>query len=374
MRKYGVFIAFLLITLLVVGCSSNDDASTEEEETSDDATTEEVEEKSATGPLVDPYNALNEREEMIKMVEEQKELYKPGFVNEDTTVSSISIHRNTDVKYGENEYDQLFYYASYETKNELNISYGLNSFLCSEGLEEWANDLIEKEPFNHGELEGYYGNIEHDYTSIVFEANDLCYEVDVSRNPGTDGEYGDKEKRLLQLLIETSKTEEDGAYDPIYSRFTIDLNEIKFPSLNKDLFDIRNTAFSYAEMNGVVDYSEVIVQYEIDESILVYEIVDEEEDKYRPDKSQEELQTPNGMNVIKFEDDYEDVYYRWKDDHYTYFIWTIEREKEFTDEEILEIIDSVMKDTRKFESLNFFQGVNEKAELDEKALEIVDKY
>src|SRR5699024_1516746 len=240
MRKKLYILAAFFIAIFIVGCSNDTETDTsagdvtnEESQVNDEDANEETENTKADGPMIDPDNPHDEREEIITMVEEQKELLKLGFAKEDTVVDSISMRRTVEVDEEEmnpEDYD-IGYSESYRADNsDHSISLGTEAFVCQDGLDEWSSDLEEREAFGDDRIEGYYGHAEYGSSNIFIKHQEICYSGFIS---GDDDVYDEKDQRLLELLTETVKTEEEGAYDPIYSRFTIDLQSVKFPALNQ---------------------------------------------------------------------------------------------------------------------------------------------
>src|SRR5690625_3990419 len=121
MKKRILVILFILLTLVVAGCNNADDSSTAEEnnESTDVESSEDgVLQLSDSGPLIDEDNPLNEREEFIHMVEEQKKELKLGFINEDTPAGSVSMFRYTAPELREMETEDVVNYsAEYRSEN-----------------------------------------------------------------------------------------------------------------------------------------------------------------------------------------------------------------------------------------------------------------
>lgn len=94
MRKVAVAIAVIFSSLLLVSYNSANDVSSNDcKETK----------SNSSGPIIDPDHAIDERQEIENMIEEQKELLKLGFVTDDNLINNIQISRR--VTFHEDDYD-----------------------------------------------------------------------------------------------------------------------------------------------------------------------------------------------------------------------------------------------------------------------------
>lgn len=366
MRKVFLAVVVMLLGLLLVSCSSADN------ETSNNGGNEK---SSSSGPLIEPANAIDERLEIENMMEEQKELLKLGFITDDNLINNIQISRRVtfyDDDYDFSEDDRVDHSSFYTTEgSNPTIQFSGTPFLCDEGLDEWTDDLVERQSFNYDDKEGFYGHIEYESSEIVVKHKDKCYSAHVS----TDEGYTDDDKRLLELISNTFKTEAEGAYDPFYSRFTMDLDKIKFPSMNQDRVTLAGTSISYWEDRFDGNHSKIGGAYYIDEdSMVFYEITDS--DKIYDDKEKSELKTDQGTTVTVYVDDtFENhLKYRWTDGTYNYLIEVDEEETSLSDKDILAVIDSAMEDDRSFDNLDFFKGVQDAPDLGEDELELQEYF
>lgn len=80
-------------------------------------------------------------------------------------------------------------------------------------MDEWTYDLEQREAFENDKIERFYGHVEYAHKQMVLKLNDICYSTSIFTEDG----YHESDKRLFELLANTFKTEEEGAYDPIYS-------------------------------------------------------------------------------------------------------------------------------------------------------------
>lgn len=368
MKKRLFILLLLFIAILIAGCSDEGDASSTETSNEDDKT--EGTEPSGTGPLIDPDHALDERQSIIMTVEDQKERLKLGFITEDMTLDSIYMHRFMDKEFA--EADQSTYASTYRSESpDRGIHYSNEIWACEDGLDEWTSDLEYREEFKDDQVEGYYGHYEYETSNLAVKHQDECY---IATIYGEDDEYDEADEGFLELMSKTFKTEEEGAYDPVYSRFTIDLDNIKFPSLNENRATLRGTWLSYNESKLEPNYSVVGADYFIEDDHLTYEITDEEE-LYATVKTEEDLQTENGITVTKVEENVGFEYkYIWNDGTYNYVIKVDKEAFELPESELLEIVDSAMADERSFDNLDFFSGVTKTPELGKEAQELIDTY
>src|SRR5699024_3151395 len=154
----------------------------------------------------------------------------------------------------------------------------------------------------------------------------------------------DKEKMqtLLELMTKSMNTENEGAYNPIYDHFTIDLNEVKFPSFNEERVEMESIGVlnNPSETHSSRHTNEVRAFYNIEHLTYVFHIRAEQLEIYDEDsKETESLKADNGTEVIKhmsINDDGEvnDTSYEWKDGSYYYVINTSDTEDLLSDDEI----------------------------------------
>lgn len=365
MRKVAIAIVSLISALLLVSCNSTTNNTTSNNDGKETKS-------NSSSPIIDPNLAIDERKEIENMIEEQKDLLKLGFVTDDNLIDNIQISRA--VTFHEDDYarseDDRVSYSSWYTARSSNpdIQYsGSNHFICEDGLDESTSDLTDRQSFNNDGKEGFYGHIEYEASEIVVKYKDKCYSGLVSTEEG----YDEEDKRLLELISKTFKTEAEGAYDPFYKRFTMDLEKIKFPMMNQERVTLWGTSISYWEEIYEENYSRVGVSYSVDDDDYIdYEVTDNE--KIYGDIEKKKLKTDGGTSVIVYEDSTSDhrLKYRWSDGTYHYLIEVHAEDTRLSDNDVLVIIDSAMGDDRSFNSLDFFKGVNDAPNLNKDDLEL----
>src|SRR5699024_1660706 len=105
--------------------------------------------------------------------------------------------------------------------------YGIDPF-----MEEDESEVINIEDFSENGKEEVEDQKDDGVYCMAFEFDNILYNPFISNVQSTE----DKEKMqtLLKLMTKSMNTENEGAYNPIYYHFTIDLNEVKFPSFNEE--------------------------------------------------------------------------------------------------------------------------------------------
>lgn len=345
--KKGLFTAFIIVlSIFLISCSSsNEEANKENDEQVSSSANNNGQE-------------IDERREIINMIEGQKELLKHGFITDEypiiETTISLSLDEDGDLL------DRLRYESWYELlEDSYNVQYSNEPEVCEDGIEEWAKYLEVKENFSYQDIEGIYGYSEElGSAEIYLQKEDQCYR-------GYLSQYEELNLEIFELVSKTFKTEEEGAYEPFYSRFTLDLDKIKFPSFDKEQAEMVSITMDYS---GNEDSSRIWVGYRLDNEYFPYIITDEEP---MVGDQVNELEANDGTTVTIYEDAvYEDRrIYVWIDHDY-YYVIEIKEDQEISEEFVLEVVDSSVNDERTFDNLDFFKG-NERPNLgeDEQALE-----
>lgn len=97
------------------------------------------------------------------------------------------------------------------------------------------------------------------------------------------------------------------------------------------------------------------------------------------DSKVDEVQTPEGITVTTFEEDSDYIIYEWTDEAYDYEVRfeLYDEDSILTNEDMLDMIDSAMKDDRKFTNKDLFEPIRSEptmTEEKEKLIEIMDQY
>src|SRR5699024_12785619 len=99
-------------------------------------------------------------------------------------------------------------------------------------MEEHESETTNIKNISENGKEGVYYQTDDGVYGMAVEFDGRLYNPFISNVQSTE----DKEKMqtLLKLMTKSMNTENEGAYNPIYDHYTIDLNEVKFPSVNEE--------------------------------------------------------------------------------------------------------------------------------------------
>ncbi|HIV75570.1 MAG TPA: hypothetical protein H9895_10890 [Candidatus Pseudogracilibacillus intestinigallinarum] len=335
-----------------------------------------IEPKNPDAPLIDTDKSINQREALLNLFEAAKDepiisILEPGddymninmFNRPLEEKQPISVETSIDVT------DVLVQLLQSSVLTE----YGIDTF-----MEEDESEATNIEEFSENGKEGVYYQTDDGVYGMAFEFDGRLYNPFISNVQSTE----DKEKMqtLLKLMTKSMNTENEGAYNPIYDHFTIDLNEVKFPSFNEERVEMESIGVlnNPSETPSSRHTNEVRAFYNIEHLTYVFHIRAEQLEIYDEDsKETESLKADNGTEVIKhmsINDDGEvnDTSYEWKDGSYYYVINTSDTEDLLSDDEILTIIDSTIKDKREFDHLNSFQNLDKDFSLSKEEKELAE--
>lgn len=368
MRK---IFTLIFATVLLAGCSNMMDAVLNEltDETPKNKTVEEdkeiktVSDAEVENELIDLENPLNEREIIEKMMSKQRELKKPGFIKSEKDIGDIIIRYFT--------YNDTFQYSSYY---DLDLGLPLISYeggtrYDKEAMKEFKGEFVEEKKLDHDSINGVYGLYGDSYKRYEMwgESDGNIYNITLSEEEDPDNE------KAIELISKSLKTEEEGAYDPLYKALNLDTENIKFPKLHEEYVELDGAAFMYMGYNEKT--VQLDVQYRIGGSdTITYSVSDQELEVYDDIfKEDEVVETPGGIEVTIYQhNERKDRIYQWTDGTHFYQIemWIMDKSL-LKANDVYAVIDSAMQDDRKFENKDIFKAINTEPALgkNEKALE-----
>lgn len=362
MRRKGLAF-FLIFLLFLVSCSNNDESSKKGRTNHSDGT---------NIVFIDENNPLDERSAIEKMMEAQRELLKFGFITAEDRLTSLRL----EYRHDEVEGDELEYSSSYLFDNGTDISQFVRTNL--KDYERRLNGLKEKKDITTDDLDGAIGKYA-DRNMLVGKNNEHHYELEV------DGFEKHDYKEILELVGKTVETEADGAYEPFYDSLSINLNELKLPKLNKDVANVWITKMNVQDTFDEDYFTRLDVYYALNDyhDQVIFSIMknldEDEKSSLFTDSNVEEVQTPDGVTVTTFQEDDDYIIYEWTDGIYDYEVRfeLYGEDSILTNEDMLEMIDSAMKDDRKFMNKQVFEPINLEPMMTEekvKLIEIIDEY
>lgn len=365
MRK---ILAVCLLVFVLVGCQTDGDSAEEKANNEDEQTDTSGQDKDASETtvaqspiekiaidheLVDEDNYLDEREMLVEAILRQKDLLKLGFVNDEVPFTRISstYYPLTD----SSSYDALYELPNFESP----INYQVYSDMEEEFFQDLLDGFTDGQKIDHPTLEGFHGKNELGY-EVVYEVLGTDDQFYYMLSTGTEEDGYNEE--IIELLSLTMKTEADGAYDPLYDHFKMDLDLVKFPQISKEHANISNATVTI----GHNDDSYVILKliYEIGEdSVLELNVLENKENDLNlyADQEGNKETTEGGTVVLINEDDDEDYInksYYWTDGVHKYSLYLDEEKEHLSDEDILTLIDSSSNDERTFENIELFNDSN----------------
>lgn len=299
--------------------------------------------------LIDDQNFLQEREEIENLMEKQRELLKPGFIKNEKNV--------IDMHLGYFPFDgTLQYSAYYDVDTNVPIIFYKSITDVSEILlEDRYSEFQDKKKLDHNKIDGFYGLYGDSYQTYDMwgEYEGSGYNIGIREEDDVDNE------KLIELITQTLKSEAAGAYDPLYSLFSIDVDKVKFPKLNSDYAEVDEVVIDYL---GYEDKSfRLKLAYRIGGyDMITYSILEKEEamSDYYEQKGEEV--TADGIIVTEYKHvDRDNEIYKWTDGTYFYELEFWKKDKSLINSaDIYAIIDSAMQDERTFENKDIFKATN----------------
>lgn len=357
MKKLPLFL--LLITALILGACGEKSDETKETGTKDgqetkDSTEKTEDEKEFSGPLISKDNPIDDRGVMKETVERQKNVLKLSFITDNYPISNIQL------AFYPTE-DDFSYNTMYGLPTETigSFQYYARSEYDASDVDGFVEGLKDPKQLDHDLMEAYYGTYDDEYENnyqLYGLAEDISYELFA----GLESEgYTDE---LVECIGKSMKTEADGAYDPFYKHFSLDLDKIKFPYISQDRAEIYAFIVSYWGEDD--DDSRISINYHLGDSSLYYGINSNPKTWYSVEV--DKGKTPEGIEVTEYSEGDDDRYFGWTDGTYSYHIqYTPPEKNEFDTEDIYDVIDSSINDERTFEDKTFIQTATDKPNLTE---------
>lgn len=308
--------------------------------------------------MINTKDPIDERALIEQTMSKQRELLKPGFINEQSNwENGFELHfQKTSYNQGTEKFNHKVTYIHTPSKAYLPLvaEKNTNHDLYAETVEQ----IKEAEPLQ--EINGYYGYME--------ENGDKHYQY-ITRKDGVtyhfENERDEKEgidEDLVSMMGNALKTEDDGAYSHFYDRFEFRIDDLHFPQIDKEY--VKNVE---VEIGGLGHWAfdnnnfiQVTYDFGNDTSMHFYNYG---EDLYTPNESYTKIneeETDGGETVITFDTDVESrTVYLWEADGHYYSIELDTENDTISIEDIYAIIDSSRDDTREFSDKNVFKSRNE---------------
>lgn len=316
--------------------------------------------------FIDEKDPVDERAVIERAMDEQRTMMKPGFLTEhDFNLSFLSIEYNQQTE---------------ELRHRVNVDYvGSDAFLAFEAEKNTSEDRYEEKLEEMNDAKpldnhtGYVGLVEEDgekrYDFAIHEDDTFYY---FERGWEVDEGYDEK---LVKLLGESLKTEEDGAYSYFYDHFGFELDDLHFPLMSKDAVEnieveINDLGFWASNEANIV----ISVTYDLgDDTAFTYEINGIEMlSGNETFVEKEEGETDHGITVTTYEDEvFEDTILAWEEDDYSYSITTHIDDTSLSTDDIYAIVDSSRDDDRSFARDDIFDPINEEPNLSDRDQDVL---
>lgn len=339
---------FLMSIFSLTACSKIIDIVTDTETTIAD-TSLPIVENATELPIISVENNLDERTLIENVINDQRELYKLGFITHSFTNMNTSI-----VYYPLN--DTFGYSATYIIPNtQTSFTFEAGTSFNHSHYDSIVDQLAIKQHINNPYVPLLYGKyhdeLAEDY-HIAGQDNDTTYMLQI----GSEEEGFSEE--IVRLIGESLRTEAKGAFDPMYDHFSVPLEHIKLPSLNEQRVAIQDIHLS---INTIHDTSDIFITYLLsEEDTITYQIQDTEPLLEKATNKGDTITLKDGTKVKQFERKSKEQIFQWYDET-NYYTMTVAL-KDTTiiqPDEIIEIIESAHKDTRTFNDEQFFQPMSE---------------
>lgn len=324
--------------------------------------------------IIDIHEPYDERAVIEHMMDEQRDVLKPGFITKITD----SYGNDFEFRMGQIIYnsdtDELIHEADYlYEKTSFLLQFTAHKNSEEDIFEEELEQMEDVEPLDLPHADGYMGSMtrgRHLFHTFVAQTDDTDYNF--SRN-NLDMEQDDVE--VVRAIGESLKTEEEGAYTPFYERFTLDLSELHFPMLHKDL--VNHVEITIGDIGDYVPTNDIFMTYYVggDDKSFTYQIRNEDRFAYSSIHIEKErFETENGLTVTMYVNEKSgyDVFV-WEHEDIAYAIMIDPTEDLFTDEELEAIIDSSIDDSREFSRDDIFEPINDEPKLSDKDQEALSQ-
>ena len=335
--------------LILAKCDQINDVVTAPEEKIDNIGLP-IDEDAIDLPVISDEHPLDERAMLEKGLEKQRDLYKLGFVSNDFK------HLKTDIVYYPLD-DTFGYSSAYQVpNNQTFFKFEAGTSFESSLYDSMMDSFVEPNEIQHETLQMMYGEYIEEATGdyyIIAKEDDLTY---IMQTGSKDEGYTEE---IMEKIGATFRSENDGAFDPFYQHFSLDLSKIKFPKMNEDRVAIHDTKVSVHETAA----SEIQITYMLSEQDTIeYQINDTKTSLKDEYKEVDTSRILKDLNVTEYKSNENDNHhlFHWTDEDYEYTLAvTLQNEDIIENEEIYEIIESATQDERSFEHKEIFDAINE---------------
>lgn len=352
MQKH--ILAIILISMLfLTACDQVKEILNEPEETFEDIGLP-IDENASELPIINDEYPLDERMMLEQGLEKQRALYKLGLFSNDIN------HVRTYIVYYPLE-DTFGYSSMYRIPNSQHfLTFEAGTSFEASLYDSMIDQFVDPQEMYHDQLNVMYGEYRQesvgDYYAVA-QDEQKTYLVQFGSN--TEG-YTEE---IVQSIVESLYTEENGAYDPFYQNFALDLVEVKFPKMNDERVAIHDANISAFEAN---EKSQVSITYMLSEQdTIIYTIENLEPSFDNEYKKTDEFTMSNKIPVTAYEHQENSAHriFHWIDDPYNYSIEVkLQHEGIIKTAEIHDMIESIIHDDRTFEQPELIQPINEEPE------------
>lgn len=301
-------------------------------------------------PIISEEHSLDERAMLDNAIEKQRHLYKPGFISDAfDSVSTYIVYYPLDKTFG---YSSMYRMPYEQVSFKLEAGTSFEASLYDSMVDSFVNPM----EINHDTLQMMYGEYIEKSTGdyyVTATDEDTTYILQIGSE-----EEGYTEDIVRQMGA-TLRTEEDGAYDPFYQQFDLNLDKVKFPEVNEQRAVIHDASVSVVGLDGE---SEINITYMFSEQdTIVYHIQNTE---FSFDDSYEKVSTftlSDGTEVNEYVIDSNDKqhFFHWMDREYDYTITASLENTDIIDtEDMQQMIESAINDERVFENKTLLQPIN----------------
>lgn len=339
-----------MIMLLMTSCDQVKEVLTDSEETFEEIGLP-IEDNANELPFITDEDYLDERTMLERGLEQQRELYKLGFLTNDFNNAGTYI-----VYY---PLDKTFGYSSMYRIPNSHVSFKFEAGTSFEAslYHAMIDQFVNPKEITIDTLQLTYGKYLHESNGeyyVMTKDEETTYLVQA----GSETEGYTEE--IVQYLGESLQTEEDGAYDPFYQYFSLDIDKLRFPTVNDRRVAIHDASVSVV---GVDEQSQVSITYMLSElDSIVYRIGDTEPSLNEEYAVKDELTITDGISVTEYEheENKSHHFFHWMDDSYHYTMEVkLDNEDIIKTAEIHDMIESAIQDGRSFENPALFQPLNE---------------
>ena len=349
MQKY--LLAIILISMLFfTACDQVKEMVNESEETFEDIGLP-IDDNASELPIINDDHPLDERMMLEQGLEKQRALYKLGlFSNGMDNVRTYIVYYPLEDTFG--------YSSMYRIPNSQHfLTFEAGTSFEASLYDSMVDQFVEPQEMYHDQLKVMYGEYRQesvgDYYAVA-QDEQKTYLVQFGSN--TEG-YTEE---IVQSIVESLHTEEDGAYDPFYRNFALDLDKVKFPKMNDKRVAMHDANIS---VFGSDEDSQISITYMLSEQDTIIYTIENTETSFDDDyKKIDEFTISNKKTVTAYEHQENPTHrmFHWIDGPYNYSIEVkLQHEDIIKTAEIHDMIESALHDDRTFEQPALIQSLNE---------------